>query len=291
MRRSRVLALLGVLAGCFNSNVDYASGDLRCESGTGSCPPGFVCAWNSRCYLPSEIPAEPQPDAMSGCVENARRCQGTTQQTCTGGEFVDIGVCDIACLEGFCVTCVPDDKRCNDNQPQQCNSSGGWNDLAACSPPTPLCDDGVCVAGCTQGSKRCSPTAAAVQECDVRGVYRTIETCPFVCANSTCGGECVPTSERCGPDQTPQTCSALGMWVNGTACVGICTGGGDCAGECHPGDKRCGAGNQLQSCGGDGTWAAGMPCAFAVSSRNLAWAWVERSNTACRALAGIASAM
>lgn len=51
--RRTLLASSLLLFGCFSP--DYQSGNIQC-SADGSCPNGFVCAANRRCYRPEDVP-------------------------------------------------------------------------------------------------------------------------------------------------------------------------------------------------------------------------------------------
>lgn len=71
--------------------------------------------------------------------------------------------------------------------------------------------------------------------------------------------DCVPETGRC-TDLVPETCSAEGRWVAGTACDFVCAAG-TCAGECTPGATRC---TDLvpESCDSTGAWVAAAACEF-----------------------------
>jgi hypothetical protein len=64
---------------------------------------------------------------------------------------------------------------------------------------------------------------------------------------------CSPGSSRCGPDETPQTCSG-GQWVSGTRCRFRCVGDGQCGPECVPPAAICDGVTAREICGADLTY-------------------------------------
>src|SRR5262245_1124171 len=67
MARLPGLAVFLLAAGCFEPNLDFAEGQLRCDQGF--CPPGFSCCADDHCYRAcAATPDAPQvlPDAAGG---------------------------------------------------------------------------------------------------------------------------------------------------------------------------------------------------------------------------------
>jgi hypothetical protein len=128
----------------------------------------------------------------------AGRCgKVTSRRTC--GKTVDCGSCDCPTPCGECLlcqsgpntpgACVPDPEQVGDpcgSDGQICGADGTCAcDAGSCSNPTPICDDGVCVA-CSD-SKPCISgccnlvTGACVTECPVQychSITATSGACP-----------------------------------------------------------------------------------------------------------------
>lgn len=69
-------------------------------------------------------------------------------------------------------------------------------------------------------------------------------------------GECVPGEKRCGGD-TPETCSAKGVWESGPPCditAGKHCAAGACVVSCSVGDIRCADDYTAQACNENGEW-------------------------------------
>jgi formylglycine-generating enzyme required for sulfatase activity len=91
-------------------------------------------------------------------TDSAPRCSGLIPEVCNEfGQWVQneteaAGECAVQCVEGRCVECLPDQKRCavceegdaacNTNQPQSCVDGAWKSEGAACAG---YCDDGSCV--------------------------------------------------------------------------------------------------------------------------------------------------
>lgn len=73
---------------------------------------------------------------------------------------------------------------------------------------------------------------------------------------------CPPGLRQCA-DNVPQTCNAVGVWVNGVACPYLCAAG-LCAGVCTPGSTRC-LGNTPQACDATGAWQSSIACSNVCS--------------------------
>jgi formylglycine-generating enzyme len=88
------------------------------------------------------------------------------------------------------------------------------------------------------------------------------DSCPYVCSDGACVGECTPGATQC-KGNTPQSCDTTGQWQDGAACQYVCTAG-TCSEGCGSGAKRC-DGNVPQTCNADGRWDGGDACTFACS--------------------------
>ena len=156
--------------------------------------------------------------------------------------------------------CTPNDRQCNGQQPQLCNSTGWVDD----GQPCPFaCGATGCVGACTPDAHRCSTDGLGTETCGVDGQWGTAEACPYVCSGGICSGECTPGTKQCSMT-TPQTCGTDGMWSSGTACQNVCSKG-LCAGACTPTDKQCS--NLIpESCNQDGAWVDATPCSYVCSA-------------------------
>lgn len=116
---------------------------------------------------------EPHVVSPKDCVPEAMRCDGLTPKVCDGlgswrqNEAEAPGECAVACHEGRCVECLPEQTRCtacadgdagcNPNQPQTCED-GTWKSKdPACKH---FCDGGECVT-----PPSCDPVHAARTTC------------------------------------------------------------------------------------------------------------------------------
>lgn len=82
---------------------------------------------------------------------------------------------------------------------------------------------------CTGGQTRCAASGPVVEICVGTG-WTTKETCPFLCENGACAGECKADSKRCGANQTPELCSGGHFVPLPQRCPDRCTGEGICTG-------------------------------------------------------------
>ena len=160
----------------------------------------------------------------SACGEADLRCEGAQVQRCAGGAWVDEGApCAFGCSE----------------------FSGGE---ARCEEaPAPACE---------VGETRC--WEAVVQRCDEAGRWQNEESCPFLCSEGACTGDCLPGAERCEGLQ-PQRCEEGAWTAAGEACPFACEAGA-CTGACESGATRCWE-EVVQVCV-DGTWANEASCPF-----------------------------
>jgi sulfatase modifying factor 1 len=154
-------ATVGTVGACCVENGAYGcSGNASvhkalCSNGTwianGDCSPGQYC---------DTRPGGTAGSCQSIVVECAGKhpgdtvCRGQTIASC-GPDLVTTTVvktCDSTtpvCLNGACVACSPDDKRCDvagTNGVQNCGSNGAWMAPVACGGTKPRCNSGTCVA-------------------------------------------------------------------------------------------------------------------------------------------------
>src|SRR5262249_58073949 len=123
--RSAVVAI--VLAGCFQSNYDFAEGTIRCD-GT-ACPPGYACS-DGYCF---RTPPGSHVDAPIEVLIDAPPSGGADAATaCSAGQM-----------------------RCDHGTPQSC-SDGNWVSQTPCGGDKPQCLNGSCIAGCTANTYSCS---------------------------------------------------------------------------------------------------------------------------------------
>ena len=91
-------------------------------------------------------------------------------------------------------------------------------------------------------------------------------SCPFVCADGNCTGECTPGESRCTGDVTIEVCSSAGLWeesdCGAQACVaGSGDGGVDaCSGVCRPSTTQCSDDDNVERCDENGTWSLQTDC-------------------------------
>ena len=142
--------------------------------------------------------------------------------------------------------CAPADKRCNGKVVQSCDTTGTWQDIAAC--PF-LCLAGACTGVCAPGDVACA--GVAPETCDVNGAWKVAADCPFACNRGACVGRCVPGAHQC-TGAVRQICDGAGQWQDELTCPFACVGS-DCTGVCVPGRTQCLAGT-TQVCSAAGVW-------------------------------------
>jgi hypothetical protein len=93
-------------------------------------------------------------DAGTGCVDGTVQCAGLTEQTCTGGVFVDTQACATGCTDGHgCSVCTPDTATCNGNTSHVCADDGSGFVDTLCDPVQGMtCESGRCAGACAAGS-------------------------------------------------------------------------------------------------------------------------------------------
>ncbi|HEY8944702.1 MAG TPA: hypothetical protein VIM73_10590, partial [Polyangiaceae bacterium] len=191
------------------------------------------------------------------CALGEVRCMGLVPQDCSElGRWVPRHAgCATACLGGECVECAAGEAICKDGAVQEC-ASGQWSTLELCGK---ACEDGACVAGCTEDRLQCNG-ARWLQKC-VGGSYVDDTECPFSCSEGECVGECMPDSRRCNPaaEGEAQTCGADALWGASEPCPAntFCVAGG-CK-PCKPGTARCSDAGP-QQCSDAGEWVNQGAC-------------------------------
>ncbi|MBN1611770.1 MAG: hypothetical protein JW940_34370 [Polyangiaceae bacterium] len=192
------------------------------------------------------------------CSSGQVRCDELVPQQCSElGQWVSTGAsCAVDCLNGECVECTEGAPRCKDGAVQQC-VAGSWTAVELCDN---ACENGTCVAACTEGLYQCNGDRV-LQQC-VGGEYVDDTECEFLCSGAECTGECVPDDRRCNPDadNESQACNAQGLWDESAPCgSGTFCVAGDCR-PCSPGKKRC-SGSVPQLCSDAGEWVNQGACA------------------------------
>ena len=152
-----------------------------------------------------------------------------------------------------------------------CGGSGGGADCqGACGDPTPLCQDGTCVAACAPGRERCGvdcvDTDTDRENCGrcghacAPGAACAGGLCEGECAGMVCGGVCVDTMldpEHCG--SCTGVCDGAAPLCVAGACAATCGALAECDGACADTERdprRCGSCDN--DCGPDGTCDGGQ---------------------------------
>lgn len=232
----------GVFSQCVadsNGCLDWSESD--CASGT--------CSSNTECLV-----------CNNECASAGQgNCEGKVLQTCTADAngclaWSEPTTCQYVCDSGTnsCSgECTPGQRRCDDQQPQECDDDGEWQDWGpecagcmACSGASASCvattgamcnDDNACTTGerC-QSNGNCgggnAVTCSGADECHTVGACQPDTGCPApVVKNSSCDDE--------NPCITGESCQANGSCGGGTAAGNTvscgnnkyCDGSGGCA--------------------------------------------------------------
>lgn len=190
------------------------------------------------------------------CVGGAKKCSGSTPQTCEDGSWVDGPECEYGCEAGACLgQCVPGTMQCTGTSLMTCNDESRWTLGEECPY---LCMNGACTGECTPGHERCLGNTP--QTCDIMGNWISDDPCPYACVSGGCAGSCVPGTLQCNGD-IAQECGDLGSWNDLTECPFLCAAG-ECIGECEPGTTDC-IGDTQRSCDATGHWVTGAACSGA----------------------------
>jgi len=234
--RTRVISQFDAGPIC-EDNERLVNGECRfvCDR-DGDCPADQRCdLLTGRCV--TKPPPRDAGQPVIPCTEGAVRCaiNGLSLERCDAtGTWVVEQQCaqpDGYCQDEVCLSCRPGAERCaaGGAVAQVCALDGsGWRDITCAAGAT--CVSGEC-RECELGQRRCNPAGTTVQECkqlpreDLSlGYVDTGDnfdgTCiTGVCETGTNGPQCrppacVPGATQCLNNQTQQTCSAQGAWVN-----------------------------------------------------------------------------
>ncbi len=208
------------------------------------CGPGRVCDESNTCVPGCSEENPTCPDSLECDVESGACVACTESAHCPGS----LPVCDPSTHS--CVVCT-EDAHCPGSAPH-CEPT--TNTCVVClgdadCPAGNLCDNNVCVPGC-------SPTqpCANGQQCDLPE-----GTCVECVDDSACGGAtpyCLQSENRCVPClSVPQDTCPDGQYCRADhVCEQGCKDGSDCpSGVCLP-DRSCGG------CSSDSECAAGKVC-------------------------------
>ncbi len=266
-------ALPGVGSACLDGR---CAGTASCENhsnGQSLVCCAQNCTGNQRCseardFEACELPSVGQGQGCGASVlcEAGLTCNASTGtccvSSCTGpcrfcnvngtcGSVADgqPGTCASGqvCAGGTCGECTPFDLRCSPSSsrtPQQCSSSGVWQNQAICQF---VCSGGFCGGECTPNSIRCDPVTGRPQLCSAQGAWQTQAACG---AGSVCsGGTCVCSTgfdscqNQCVDlDTSASHCGACGRSCfpaqGGTCAAGSCAATPIATGETAPVDVQ-----------------------------------------------------
>jgi formylglycine-generating enzyme required for sulfatase activity len=199
------------------------NGVSLCDAGTWSNPSACV---NQTCVGSGvDAGASPMTASCQGtCGPGQTSCDGGQPLSCgTAGEWTDHGnACTGStpvCSAGDCLLCLPGTLRCDNQQPQQCDSTGAtWsNEGLACSGSAPVCLNGSCVA-CNPGDVTCSGQQPL--QCGSGGSWENAGAACLnqACVGGMCTGVCAPGATKC-TGTSLETCSPAGQWAS-APCTG-----------------------------------------------------------------------
>ena len=199
--------------------------------------------------------------AESCTTEGTRQCVGSSQQVCTGGEWI-VTACTYGCYNGFCNSCTPGARRCSGSYAQTCSATATgytWQNLSSC---TYGCYNGYCNQ-CTPGTRRCSGDTQQVCTAAATGYAWDDTACTEGCSNGYCN-ECSEGDRTCSGD-TAQTCDTSGtynVWSDTSTCTYGCYDG--YCNTCTPDTWRC-SGDVRMRCDATATgydWNALTTCSY-----------------------------
>lgn len=211
--------------------------------------------------------------SVADCEQNERRCRtgvNNTPEVCSArGQWMPEPICSgdaPYCVDGFCRTCEPGERRCELGVPQLCSASFTWENQTPCSGATPACVEKTGTCGtCTPGDVQCG-NAATPELCGSDGTWKAQAACTG--STPAClAGKCVACNpnaalaRQCVGD-TPQVCNSTGSWVSQAACSGdtprCLPASGTCV--CKENALHCRDGNTPEKCNATGQWVAQSDC-------------------------------
>jgi hypothetical protein len=95
-----------------------------------------------------------RPDAMNDCpMDGAHRCNGSSYETCTGGQWMSAIDCPSFCVDTIgCVECVPGERFCKDGNVWMCGDDGtAGGEVETCTGIN-VCAGGTCVDACADAA-------------------------------------------------------------------------------------------------------------------------------------------
>jgi len=222
-RRWLLLLSLWFVAACQGPTI--ADGALACGS-DGSCPDGFECAADNRCYRYAGQCGDGNMDPGETC-DPAGVCPDSCSDgnACTRDELVGSQEqCNTKCERSNVSACVDGDGCC----PAECNKDSDNDCLATCGnaamDPGETCDESAgvaCVAGCNDGDAcTMDQQVGSASNCNLACSFLPITSCksddgccPTGCVNGTdndcpltCGDGQLDPGEFCDPPGScPQT--------------------------------------------------------------------------------------
>jgi hypothetical protein len=255
--------------------------------------------WVANGTCPGQQLCDPRPgptqgscqDPAPGCGDKtpgSSFCDGATRHRCDSDLLAATSTaCRSAalCLAGTddrCAACLDGETACEGPSLKSCApdhqsfvAKETCGSSALCVPGEAKCRSAACDAGAYQ----CA--GDTLQQCsDGRTSWTDVKRCgPGLCdATAKACRDCTPGSKSCA-GSTPQTCDAVGHWVDGTACAGttpVCTAGACGVGVCSTGDHRC-TGDMLEMCNALSTgWTTVATCGAGLCDA------IEKACDACK---------
>ena len=124
------------------------------------------------------------------CSAGDRSCVEGQPYTCgADGRLEPSAPCGGAtpyCVDGLCVACTPNTRRCEGTTPQLCDRSGSWISEPSCAAPTPICNPstGICTGTRVSGgivTTRRTPAPGSVRLREAELIQQR-----RVCAGANC---------------------------------------------------------------------------------------------------------
>ena len=167
-----------------------------------------------------------RPDAMNDCtMDGAHRCNGSSYETCTGGQWMSAIDCPAFCIDTVgCVECAPGEKFCKNGNVWQCGDDGTPGGEVEVCTGINVCAGGTCVDACAD---------AAVNKSYIGCDYFAVDLDNAIETGDTTSGSCAGT-------QTAQTLNVCYQQQGGGIVVGQCDPQfGSAVGTCPLGSLTC----------------------------------------------------